>query len=65
MTTFLFTFSITFSILLLTAVLLSYCKRRQNRTNHGLTGMCHKSGGEMGSCCASRLLTKPDANNAK
>jgi hypothetical protein len=58
MTTFLITFSITFSLLLATVVLISFCKRRQNRTSHGLTGMCHESGGTMCGCCSSQLLAQ-------
>jgi preprotein translocase subunit SecG len=56
MATFILTLTITFSLLLITVVLLSYCKRRQNRTSHGLTGMCHESGGTMCGCCSSQLL---------
>jgi hypothetical protein len=56
MTIFILTLIITFSLLLLTAVLISYCKRRQNRTSHGLTGMCHKSGGAMNGCCSAQFL---------
>jgi hypothetical protein len=55
MATFILTLTITFSLLLITAVLLSYCKRRQNRTSHGLTGMCHETGGTMCGCCGSQL----------
>ncbi len=61
MTIFILTLAITFSLLLLTAVLISYCKRRQNRTSHGLTGMCHESGGTLCGCCSSKLLS----NSAK
>ncbi|MCP4337941.1 MAG: hypothetical protein GY799_03455 [Desulfobulbaceae bacterium] len=59
MLTFIFTLAITFSLLLVTVVLLSYCKRRQNKTSHGLTGMCHESGGTMCGCCSSQLLARP------
>ena len=58
MINFLITLCITFSLLLLTVILISYCKRRQNRTNHGLTGMCHESGGTMCGCCSSQLLAQ-------
>jgi len=56
MTTFILTQLLTFSLILGTAVLISYCKRRQARTNHGLSGMCHKSGGAMGSCCSAKMF---------
>lgn len=56
MTTFILSLLLTFSLILGTAVLISYCKRRQARTNHGLTGMCHKSGGAMGSCCSAKMF---------
>jgi preprotein translocase subunit SecG len=62
MTIFILTLAITFSLLLLTAVLISYCKRRQNRTSHGLTGMCHKSGGAMSSCCSAQFLNHAAKN---
>ncbi|MGB3212186.1 MAG: hypothetical protein WBB19_15905 [Desulforhopalus sp.] len=62
--TFILTLAITFSLLLVSAVLLSYCKRRQSRTSHGLTGMCHESGGTMCGCCSSQLL-KQSINTAK
>lgn len=56
------TVTITFLLILFTAVLISYCKRRQNRTRHGLTGMCHQSGGTMCSNCSSQLQNGPDKN---
>ncbi len=62
MMTFIITFSMTFSLLLATVVLISYCKRRQNRTSHGLTGMCHESGDTMCGCCSSRLLGRAPKN---
>ncbi|EKD38713.1 MAG: hypothetical protein ACD_75C00632G0001 [uncultured bacterium] len=56
MTTFLLTLAITFVLLLTAGVTISYCKRRQSATSHGLTGMCHETGGTMCGCCGSRLL---------
>jgi hypothetical protein len=58
MMTFILTLTITLSLLLLAALFLSYCKRRQNRTSHGLTGMCHESGGAMCGCCGAQLLAR-------
>lgn len=54
---------LTFPLILFTAVLISYCKRRQNKTPHGLTGMCHQSGGTMCSCCSSKI--KNETKNKK
>ncbi len=54
-TTFLIILAISFSLMLSTAALISYCKRRQNRTPHGLTGMCHQTGGTMCGTCSSQL----------
>ena len=55
MMTFLTYLATTFALLLFVAVLISYCKRRQAGTRHGLTGMCHRTGGAMcGSCNAKR-----------
>lgn len=47
--------TIAFVLLLAAAALISYCKRRQGRTSHGLTGMCHETGGKMCGCCSSQL----------
>jgi hypothetical protein len=55
MTTFIFNLIITFFLLVTTTLLISYCKRRQSRTSHGLTGMCHESGGTMCGGCGSQL----------
>jgi len=56
---------LTFSLLLFTAVLISYCKRRQNKTPHGLTGMCHQSGGTMCSSCSSKIKKDTQDKKAK
>lgn len=55
LTPFIVTLLFTFCGFVVTALLISYCKRRQNRTRHGLTGMCHKSGGTMCGSCSSQL----------
>ncbi|SDP46600.1 hypothetical protein [Desulforhopalus singaporensis] len=60
---FLLTFAISFLFLAATALLINFCKKKQNRTNHGLTGMCHESGGQMCSSCSSRMqLLQSDGN---
>jgi hypothetical protein len=56
MTTFILTLAISFVLLLSAGLLISLCKRRQAATNHGLTGMCHETGGTMCGSCSSRLL---------
>ena len=57
MITFILTFSLTFGLLLAAIFTLSYCKRRQNKTRHGLSGMCHKTGGTMCASCGDKLLS--------
>jgi hypothetical protein len=56
MNTFIVYLMIAFPLLLIFVVHLSYCKRRQQRTNHGLTGMCHDTGGSMCGCCSAKLM---------
>ena len=56
MITFILTLSITFVLLLIIGPFISYSKRRQRKTRHGLTGMCHETGGEMCGCCSSSVL---------
>ncbi len=56
MITFLLTFAISFILLLFLGFFISYSKRRQRRTSHGLTGMCHETGGEMCGCCSASLV---------
>ena len=56
MATFLLTFTVAFILLLFIGFFISFSKRRQRRTNHGLTGMCHETGGEMCGGCSSYVL---------
>ncbi|WP_457575512.1 hypothetical protein [Desulfomarina sp.] len=58
-THFLILLTTAFCLILTTALVISFCKRRQNRTRHGLTGMCHQSGGAMCGSCASQMQNKP------
>jgi len=62
---FLLLFTITFSILVAAGLVINFCRRRANRTNHGLTGMCHKSGGTMCSCCGASLIAATSRENVK
>jgi hypothetical protein len=52
---FLILLATAFVLILATALIISFCKRKQNRTRHGLTGMCHQSGGSMCGSCASQM----------
>ncbi|MBU1567594.1 MAG: hypothetical protein KJ630_18455 [Proteobacteria bacterium] len=56
MTTIFLTLIFYFVLLLAAIFTLSYCKRRQSATKHGLTGMCHKTGGAMCSSCSDKLV---------
>lgn len=40
------------------ALLLTLCRRRVNRTRHGLTGMCHSTGGSMCGSCQDSLADR-------
>jgi hypothetical protein len=51
MKTFFVLLIISFAVVLVMMLVLSFVKRRQARTSHGLTGICHESGGEMCGCC--------------
>jgi len=55
MQTFLVIFAITFAVFAIAAFVINFCKRKVSRTNHGLTGMCHKDGGTMCCCCSEKL----------
>jgi len=48
---FLLTFGISFMVILVAALIINFSKRRQRKSPHGLTGMCHRTGGVVcGSC---------------
>ena len=51
MSGFLLTLVITFFVIIIFAFLLNYCRRKLQKTKHGLTGMCHKNGGPTCSSC--------------
>jgi hypothetical protein len=59
MTNFLFLLSITFTVVISAGLVINYCKRRAAATSHGLTGMCHKNGGSMCSCCGTKYTASP------
>lgn len=58
MMTFVLLFTITFLVISMAALLINHCKQQANKTRHGLTGMCHKSGGVMCSSCTSQYSDK-------
>jgi hypothetical protein len=60
MTLFFTTLLLTVPLLVGAALLINFCRRRVGRTRHGLTGMCHQSGGRMCGCCASSLQSRTD-----
>ncbi|MBE0582286.1 MAG: hypothetical protein IH612_00830 [Desulfofustis sp.] len=60
MTLFLTTLLLTVPLLIGAALLINFCRRRVGRTRHGLTGMCHQSGGRMCGCCSASLHSQTD-----
>jgi uncharacterized membrane protein affecting hemolysin expression len=52
---FLLTLGISFVVILLAGLLINFTKRRQQKSPHGLTGMCHKSGGVACGSCGERV----------
>lgn len=63
MTDYLLLFLITFSVLSACGLIINYAKGRIRKTSHGLTGMCHKSGGTMCSSCSSQIAAALTDNN--
>ena len=55
MSAYLFIFISTFVTIIGCALLVNYSKKRLQRSRHGLTGMCHKTGGAMCCSCADHL----------
>ncbi|MCI5224159.1 MAG: hypothetical protein D3924_16185 [Candidatus Electrothrix sp. AR4] len=60
---FVITTCIAFLTIVAVAVLINWSKRRLRKTPHGLTGMCHKTGGVVCSSCVEHLLRKADDAN--
>lgn len=54
---FLLVFLIAFTAFAGFTGLLIFCRRRAARTRHGLTGMCHSTGGTMCASCSESLGT--------
>lgn len=64
MKTFLLLIMFTFPLLLIVACMISHSRRKLLRTGHGLTGMCHQSGGRMCCSCAAGLQKNPDPSRS-
>lgn len=62
MQNYLFMLAITFTVVVSAALVVNFCKGRARNTKHGLTGMCHKSGGTMCACSASKLTPQEGHN---
>lgn len=62
MKTFLLTVGINFIVILVAALIINFSKRRQRKSPHGLTGMCHRTGGEVCSSCAEQVRKEDGAN---
>ena len=52
---FLLTTGFSFMVILVAALVINFSKRRQRKSPHGLTGMCHRSGGVACGSCAEQV----------
>jgi hypothetical protein len=59
---FLLTAGFSFMVILVAALIINFSKRRQRKSPHGLTGMCHKSGGVVCSSCGEKTGKDDDSN---
>ncbi len=59
---FILTACIAFITIVAYALLINWSKRRLRKTPHGLTGMCHKSGGTVCSSCAEQVKKGGNSN---
>ncbi|KAB2887943.1 MAG: hypothetical protein F9K32_18250 [Desulfobulbaceae bacterium] len=62
MKTFLLLIMFTFPLLLIVACMLSFSRRKLRHTRHGLTGMCHSSGGTMCCSCMAKIQGPDDGS---
>ena len=62
MMSYLLLFAITVTAFVLAALIINFAKRSTRRTSHGLTGMCHESGGTMCSSCTSQMTGKSNCS---
>ncbi|GAB4337325.1 MAG: hypothetical protein Kow0089_08440 [Desulfobulbaceae bacterium] len=54
--------TLAFAFLIMTGLILliSFCRRRQRNSSHGLSGMCHRNGGPACASCGDRNKNTPD-----
>jgi len=55
MKSFLLIFLITTVCVFMIALLINFCRRRLARTPHGLSGICHQTGGEVCNTCSEKM----------
>ncbi|CAK8711221.1 DUF539 domain-containing protein [Candidatus Electrothrix aarhusensis] len=51
---FLLTAGFSFVVIVVAALIINFSKRRLRKSPHGLTGMCHKSGGVVCGACGDK-----------
>ncbi|MDH4317867.1 MAG: hypothetical protein OEV64_05710 [Desulfobulbaceae bacterium] len=56
METFFITFLLTTTTLLGCGLLINYCRKKMRQTGHGLTAMCHKTGGKICTSCSEAKM---------
>ncbi|WP_339136679.1 MAG: hypothetical protein WGN25_02195 [Candidatus Electrothrix sp. GW3-4] len=59
----LLTFGISFMVILVAALIINFSKRRQRKSPHGLTGMCHRSGRVVCGSCGGQIKKEADDSN--
>ncbi|MCI5142252.1 MAG: hypothetical protein D3909_11155, partial [Candidatus Electrothrix sp. ATG1] len=59
---FLITFGISFLVIVIAGLIINFSKRRQRKSPHGLTGMCHRTGGVVCGECGERMKKGADLN---
>jgi len=52
---YLITILITALAFTLVSLLINFCRRRLAKTKHGLSGMCHQTGGEVCNSCSKKI----------
>ncbi|MCI5209223.1 MAG: hypothetical protein D3910_10610, partial [Candidatus Electrothrix sp. ATG2] len=52
-----------FVVILVAALIINFSKRRQRKSPHGLTGMCHRSGGVVCGSCGEGMHKEDSINS--
>ncbi|MCK5194939.1 MAG: hypothetical protein KAQ71_14095, partial [Desulfobulbaceae bacterium] len=52
---FVITLICSFTVLILVPLLINFCRKRLRKTPHGLTGMCHQTGGSVCDSCQDKV----------